>query len=404
MKSLKSKVILSAIVLVFALVATIGSTYAWFTTSATVAVEPMELNVQSSESLLLRVYNGETTVSTAAGGLLDADTYKATLSLSDITGATTAGYNALNTWRLTPVTATTLYATTALNGFALKTMAVANNNLGRTYGDATTSNSTTGGFIDLKFWVLSQGTDPENMGLQDLLITADNELAARDAITKAVKVAVFKVAEVNAAGTLIVDEPYITNPVTNAAAGQAATKVYGFDHDYGFVFMPNTTGYDKLHYYYATTNKASNILYLDGSVAYTFVAGSPNTWTSGGNTYKLDASFNLVDNATGDIIQVPVANLSATQVAAQALSSNQITTSFTNSLYYKSTGFSDADAETGDIGTMATATRICVLKANQPTLINVRIYIEGWDAECTNAVMAAVFQISFKFSLNSAAA
>ena len=109
MKSLKSKVILSAIVLVFALVATIGSTYAWFTVSNTVAVEPMQLDVQSSESLLIRVFNGETAANVVAtsGGLLDATSYKASLSTADIIAAT--AYAGLADWTMSPVTATTTF-------------------------------------------------------------------------------------------------------------------------------------------------------------------------------------------------------------------------------------------------------------------------------------------------------
>ncbi|MFA5698090.1 MAG: hypothetical protein WC888_06695, partial [Candidatus Izemoplasmatales bacterium] len=59
MKSLKTKVILSAIVLMFALVATIGSTYAWFTVSNTVSVSSIQMNVGTQEGLLIRAYDGE---------------------------------------------------------------------------------------------------------------------------------------------------------------------------------------------------------------------------------------------------------------------------------------------------------------------------------------------------------
>jgi hypothetical protein len=62
MKQLKTKVLLSAFVLIFALVATIGSTFAWFTVATTVNVETMQLNVQSQDSLLIRMAYNDGTV------------------------------------------------------------------------------------------------------------------------------------------------------------------------------------------------------------------------------------------------------------------------------------------------------------------------------------------------------
>ncbi len=57
MKSLKTKVIMSAVVLVFALLATIGTTYAWFTVSSTVSLNTINIDVTTEESLLIRVWN-----------------------------------------------------------------------------------------------------------------------------------------------------------------------------------------------------------------------------------------------------------------------------------------------------------------------------------------------------------
>ncbi|MDP3130398.1 MAG: hypothetical protein Q8N15_03565, partial [Bacillota bacterium] len=78
MKNLRNKIVLSGLVLLFALVATIGSTFAWFTVSNTVTVASMQMNVKSSESLLIKVFEDE------AGNeadLLDANNYKANLVL-----------------------------------------------------------------------------------------------------------------------------------------------------------------------------------------------------------------------------------------------------------------------------------------------------------------------------------
>ncbi|MDD4184208.1 MAG: hypothetical protein PHI01_02175, partial [Candidatus Izemoplasmatales bacterium] len=59
MKEIKRKLLLTALVIVFAFVATAGTTYAWFQISPTVEAESLNFNMQSKDSLLLRVYNGE---------------------------------------------------------------------------------------------------------------------------------------------------------------------------------------------------------------------------------------------------------------------------------------------------------------------------------------------------------
>ena len=57
MKGLRNKVILSGIVLLFAFIATIGSTYAWFTVSTQTTVEGVSLQVTAADNLLIRAKN-----------------------------------------------------------------------------------------------------------------------------------------------------------------------------------------------------------------------------------------------------------------------------------------------------------------------------------------------------------
>jgi len=330
MKSLKSKVVLSAIVLVFALVATIGSTYAWFTVSNTVAVEPMQLDVQSSESLLIRVFNGEDIddVVATAGGLLDATSYKASISTADILLATVANYDELASWTMSPVTATTTFASGVSNGKALLNMAVSNANVARAYTDTATSNAAGANFVELKFWLLSQGTASENIVLEDLLITtvgANSE--AQDAVVNAVRIAVWKSLEYvpGAPGTL-------EDPVE-------AALIYGLDNDYGFAFTTGMTGFDSV--------TASN----------NFIENTPTTGDQ-------------------DLLEV----------AHAAYRSSTLT----------------PDVANVHVDTLAEADTITALTSNTPALITVRIYMEGWDAQCTNAILAAAFNISFKFTIKNA--
>ncbi|MFA5381031.1 MAG: hypothetical protein WC296_03695 [Candidatus Izemoplasmatales bacterium] len=313
MKSLKTKVILSAIVLMFALVATIGSTYAWFTVSNTVSVSSIQMNVGTQEGLLIRPYNGETGP-TSDPTLLNATTYKSNLTQTDITAV--ALYTNLNAWRLSPVTATAALDGTTINGYALNTMNI--DTKAFTPIDAaipsTDINAATGKVIDISFWLLHQGTVDLPIALEGLTITAANALGAQDAVVNAVKLAIWKAADGD-------------TPVASPAA-----VTFGLDNDYDFAFTLGMRGYDS-------------------------------------------------GTATNNSI------LTASKTSLLAAQEE----------YYK-TG---ETADTTDIFayTLAGADPIATLTKNVPTLVTVRIYIEGWDAQCTNAILAAIFTINFKFTL-----
>ena len=323
MKNLRNKIVLSGLVLLFALVATIGSTFAWFTVSNTVSVPSLTLNVQSSESLLIRVYNGETGDSDNEGTehLLDAETYKANLALSDFTAATTAGYNNLSSWRLSPVTMTTTQASGALNGKAPNKMDIDSKVYSALDVTAPTTevNNAAGFVIDLKLWVLSQSaTSTGDIVLQDLAITASNAITAQDEVVNAVRLAVWNSLEYGATPT---------DPAESAL-------IFGLDNDYAFAFLSGQRGYDG--------DATDSIL----GATQTTLSGLHSEWF---DSDAVDDLANVYQNAKGD-----------------------------------------ADVITS-------------LSANTPTLMVVRVYIEGWDLQTTNAVLAAVFSISFKFTLQDAA-
>ena len=310
MKSLKTKVILSAIVLMFALVATIGSTYAWFTVSNTVSVSSIQMNVGTQEGLLIRPYNGETGP-TSDPTLLNATTYKSNLTQTDITAV--ALYTNLNAWRLSPVTATASLGGTTIDGYALNTMNIDDKLF--TSIIAGDINSATGKVIDISFWLLHQGTVDLPIALENLTITADNALGAQNAVVNAVKLAIWKAQTGD----------------TAVPTGDITSVTFGLDNDYDFAFTLGMRGYDSV-----TTNNS--------------------------------------------ILPASKTSLLAAQEE-----------------YYK-TG---ETADTTDIFayTLAGADPIATLTKNVPTLVTVRIYIEGWDAQCTNAILAAIFKINFKFTL-----
>ncbi len=285
MKSLRNKVILSAIVLAFALIATIGSTYAWFIVSQNVTVESMTLNVTAEDSLLIKVFETGETASTAA--VLDILNYSTTLSNQDLIDA---GYTDLATYKLQPVSSIqTDYLTsspklltylTSLTDYA-RPLATA---------EAYANNATNGKFVELKFWLYSQSATNKDVVLDDYTVSATNADSQRDAITDAVRLAIWE-------------------------DGQASL-IYGNSKDFLFAFESGLKGY-----YSGTPDGTHFNTLVDGSKTPTEVAGT------------LDSSV-IVDE----------------------------------------------------------------LAPNTPTLVVVRIYVEGWDADVTNAVISAAFDITWIFA------
>ncbi len=315
MKSLRNKVVLSGIVLLFALVATIGSTYAWFTVSNTVSVSSIELNVQSSESLLLLVDDGyvySTTGQDDTDFLDDATNYKADLTMADIL-ASSLYDTELATWRLVPVTAAQLASGAATNGSeatnldALDASAFQLMDIDSKVYSAASANQTDGGYIQIDFWALSQSTTSEAIVLEDLEIASDSgNSLSQDAIVDAVNVAIYD--------------------------NDSTYSIFSLDPDYAFAFTTGMRGFD--------------------------------------------------DDAT-DSIATPAPLLAD------------------HALFFDNGGSADV-ANVSEI-TIADATTIATLASNVPQKVSVLIYVEGWDAETTNGILAATFQISFKFSLKDAA-
>ncbi|MBI9009147.1 MAG: hypothetical protein JEZ05_03875 [Tenericutes bacterium] len=189
MKSLKTKVIMSAIVLVFALVATIGSTYAWFTVSNVVTVNSFDVNVESSEALLMRVWDGETDSGLAYSTYgWTLDDFSNVLTVTDSTQYDTE----LATWLLSPVTCLTgedqtggVYDTdysscdiTALRkptgNFLTPDTSLAGRELGTA---AAASNTAGGGYIELKFWLLKPaGTNTDIVMSYDITDSEAGEI------------------------------------------------------------------------------------------------------------------------------------------------------------------------------------------------------------------------------------
>ncbi|MDD3478344.1 MAG: hypothetical protein PHP32_05660, partial [Candidatus Izemoplasmatales bacterium] len=311
-----NKVILSAVVLAFALIATIGSTYAWFTVSNTVNVEAMTLNVQSSDSILIRVDNP----AVVEDNLTDLSTYKTTLTNADITSI----YNFVN-WKLQPVTAIQDGYTT-VDPSVLNTMAVGDTNYTRDLVatvDGTDKNQTTGKYIELTFWLYSTSATAQDIILQDLSVSSNvANSSTQAAVVNAVRFGVW-------------------------ASGQTPL-IYGLDNDYDFAFTNGLPGYWDTAVVDAVpgTDEFNALTELDGGHPFldannVFYASNATTW--------------------------------AASITA---------------------GAADASKLNADV--------IYTLPSETPTLFTVRIYVEGWDEQTTNDIIAAAFSISFKFALQDA--
>ena len=305
---------MSAFVLLFALVATIGSTYAWFTISDTVTVQSVDLTVTSEDSLLIRVWD---TGDPAEGATSwTADNFSNVITQSDITGTTQ--YAVFASYLLTPVTAanTPLQSGgtdyTLLDSDSLGTISIsspADRTISPATANVTSEDSPTSGYIELKFWLMSQAT-PAAVRLQTL--TTSTSTGASQAL-------------------------YVGTKATT----DAIEKIYPVDSDWGFSFadstVPGWIAQDTSH---------------DNADETTFWNSVP----TGQNT------------GTGDFGRLELQSL-----------------------------------ESAPAGT-ATADTVINLAADTPEILTVRIWIEGWDAEATNAIMSDTFTLTLAFQIFEPAA
>ena len=293
--------------MVFALIATIGSTYAWFTVSDTVTLSAIDLTVTTEDSLLIRVWDtdetetGHTTVDTyTAYGWNSPLDFSNVLTTDDILAST--AYSTFDEYLLTPVTAAydpvTLTGTDfqSLDMDNLSTISIsspANRALTPADYNQVSPNS---GYIEIKFWVMSQET------------------------AATVKLSAFSSSGSTASNALYIGTKAETDTTEN---------VYAVNSDWGFAFTSNDLGY--------ITQDTSHD---NGDL--TFWNTIP---TSGDDSYGIDKLQTL-----------------------------------------ESTVNSDSDI-------------VISLAVNTPEILTVRLWIEGWDAQATNAIMGDAFTVTFALSI-----
>jgi len=238
MKGLRNKVILSGIVLLFAFIATIGTTYAWFTVSTQTQIEQMTLNVTAAENLLLRVSDDDPNEGVLTW-MQDPANYSTYISVADILAAGYLGTTE-SPWRLQPATvlneATNYGKTLTYLANVGETIAESGT---RTYTSAV-ENNYNGQYIHLEFWLLSQSESPKVIQLSDFDINVTGlteNTTEQNVVQNAVRLSVW------------LDDTYFYDTVNGTTGGGTNDDafLFGNDTDYGFTFLSTMTGYDGLN-------------------------------------------------------------------------------------------------------------------------------------------------------------
>jgi hypothetical protein len=271
MKGLRNKVILSGIVLMFAFIATIGSTYAWFTVSTESSVTDITLQVTAADNLLIkpRLYPTDTEV---YNDLIDVANYSTTISFAEMV---TAGYfyddPGTNTipWRLKPATILDDDGLTddPQDGFFY----IDNIDLvrGSTSGTpvvphyaSATDNSNTGFYVTLQFWMLSQADEDKAIVLNSFSIgSTTGNSSAQDNIANATRLALW------GDDTLHSGSAGVTPVVGNSF-------IFGTDTDYAYAIERSDASFET-----APTPVGAPTVNTTAAAAGTIYTLQPNTPT-----------------------------------------------------------------------------------------------------------------------------
>ena len=243
MKGLRNKVILSGIVLMFAFIATIGTTYAWFTVSTQSDVTGINLQVTAADNLLIKpkkITGAADTFTT----LRDTANYSTSITASQMEDV---GYfyedptTKLIPWRLKPATLLgnidTTYYFDPQDGFTyinnIDTVISSDGATAPTYAIAT-DNLYAGFYITLEFWMLSQGDESKDIVLNSFSILSDAlNSSAQANIQNAVRLAFWgddSVWETE----MLAEDPLFVPVVGN-------TYIFANDSDYAYVIDTDVT-------------------------------------------------------------------------------------------------------------------------------------------------------------------
>jgi hypothetical protein len=227
MKALRKKVILSAVVLLFALVATIGSTYAWFTITDTANVATPTLQIQAVDSLLIKLAAHDATQDDA-NNHKDATQYKQGISASDLTSH--PSYSNITSWTLYPVTSI-INDYSALKAGAFNKLGVGDTRPLSGIGAGDYNTTATGKVIRIKFWLMSQ-SDDNYVKVRNVTITGQSSSGVNTLIEGSTRIAVTKASDSNGyiyGNTGAIDFDFTFAGTSQAYTGGEPSPANGFN-------------------------------------------------------------------------------------------------------------------------------------------------------------------------------
>lgn len=200
MTNLNKKILLSGLVAIFAFVTMIGATYAWFQITSVVNVEPINISISSSESLLITMDEGYSLPADNAY-LTNPTNYVTNLTNADIIAA---GYDFTGgRIEMAPITTIDGIAFTSRSGGAVS---------------STPSLVTPGDFIEVSVWLFSQSSSV-TVAVYNYAASAANTLSLADDVINCLR-------------------------MSTQVSGSGTSLIYGLDKDLDFAFLPNIVGYD----------------------------------------------------------------------------------------------------------------------------------------------------------------
>jgi len=199
MNTIRRKVMMAGLVAIFAFIATIGATYAWFTLGNTSEVQDIQLQVSTDVSLLILMDDNYNMVDDLAT-LTNADNYS-----TELTNALIKAKYDFSPIVLAPVTTN--------DGLAF----LRNDRSSSASSDPTALNPE---YLEFSVWLYSQDK-AMTVAVKDVSVTANNLSGLQNLVRNAVRLSVYT-------GDL------------------AQVAIYGRDKDYDFTFGVNDTGYDPI--------------------------------------------------------------------------------------------------------------------------------------------------------------
>ncbi|MDZ4196665.1 MAG: hypothetical protein U1C51_05370, partial [Candidatus Izemoplasmatales bacterium] len=197
MHSLKKKVILTSLIVIFAMFATIGATFAWFTIDSSSSIDEVQLTVGSDVSLLIMMDQGYT--------------YAANQTLLD---------NPANGQYVTQLTTSMITSVYDYREIVFEPVTTAN---GSTYtlrngGSASASPTLPGAYIEFSVWILSQAA-ASNVAIRNLEIQSSNSIIFKNVTANAVRLSIQNQAN--------------------------SVFIFGNDKDYSFTYRADQIWYDS---------------------------------------------------------------------------------------------------------------------------------------------------------------